>query len=66
MSHIFRFDSENYGFIKGHAFLKRLGVIKDSTDDDTISASNEEMSIDENTSQHIPYANVNNSFGELN
>jgi len=56
-----KFDSENYGFVKGNAFLKRLGVANESENNskDLISFE-DDQSIDDSASEcnNIPYASI--------
>ncbi len=57
-----KFDSENYGFVKGNAFLKRLGVSSESENNTKeLMSFEDDQSIDESESDfnNIPYANIN-------
>ncbi len=63
-----KFDTENYGFVKGELFMRRLGVFDESKNDReplNDESFNDDMTIDDSASEmgnNIPYANVNGSM----
>lgn len=63
-----KFDVENYGFVTGDAFLKRLGIQSDrAVENEFMSNSFDDISVDDSASQfgegnNIPYANVNATY----
>ena len=62
-----RFDTENYGFVKGEQFMKRLGVVNESSNENGHNDDpfNDDISIDDSASEfrnNIPYANLNGNL----